>query len=132
MIEVCCAILISGSKILAVQRGPESSHAWKWEFPGGKVYPQETAEQCIVREIEEELGIGIEILAPLLSVEFDYGKGGICLKPFVCKAISGEMILTEHTALQWFLLDQWAEIDWLEADRVLILKNLEGLNKFLA
>ena len=55
MIEVCCAIILKESKILAVQRGPESSHPWKWEFPGGKVNPDETVEECIVREISEEI-----------------------------------------------------------------------------
>lgn len=132
MIEVCCAIIVNKSEILAVQRGPESHHPWKWEFPGGKVHPGETAAQCIEREIKEELGIGIEILEPLLSVEFDYGKGPIRLMPFVCKVLSGEMILTEHVAHQWFLIDQWNDIDWLEADRDLILKNLYQLKGFLS
>lgn len=132
MIEVCCAIIVKKSEMLAVQRGPESHHPWKWEFPGGKVHPGETPEQCIEREIKEELGIGIEILEPLLSVEFDYGKGPIRLMPFVCKVLSGEMILTEHVAHQWFLIDQWNDIDWLEADRDLILKNLYQLKGFLS
>lgn len=132
MIEVCCAIIINESRILAVQRGPESKHPWKWEFPGGKVHPLESPEQCIIREIEEELMIGIEILEPLLSVEFDYGKGMIRLMPFVCKVISGEMILTEHVGHQWFLLDQWNEIDWQEADRDLILTNFELLRRTLS
>lgn len=132
MIEVCCAIIVKKSEMLAVQRGPESHHPWKWEFPGGKVHPGETAAQCIEREIKEELGIGIEILEPLLSVEFDYGKGPIRLMPFVCKVLSGEMILTEHVAHQWFLIDQWNDIDWLEADRDLILKNLHQLKGFLS
>lgn len=132
MIEVCCAIIIRGEEMLAVQRGPQSSHPWKWEFPGGKVHTQETAAQCIVREIEEELMVKVEILKPLLSVEFDYGKGPIRLMPFVCKMLSEEMVLTEHVAHQWFLPDQWDHIDWLEADRDLILKNLELLKGILS
>ena len=59
MIEVSCAIIIKDSKILAVQRGPESSHPWKWEFPGGKIHPGETAAECVIREIEEELQLRI-------------------------------------------------------------------------
>jgi 8-oxo-dGTP pyrophosphatase MutT (NUDIX family) len=54
MIAVCCAIILKNSKILAVQRGVESSHPNQWEFPGGKIHANETAEQCIIREIEEE------------------------------------------------------------------------------
>lgn len=131
MIEVCCAIIVKGKEILAVQRGPQSSHPWKWEFPGGKVNFGETAVQCIEREIEEELSVRIEILKPLLSVEFDYGKGPICLKPFVCRIVSGDLILTEHVAYQWLALNHWETPDWQEADRELIRKNLQQLEKIL-
>ncbi|MDP2113643.1 MAG: NUDIX domain-containing protein [Bacteroidota bacterium] len=72
MIDVCCAFILKESKILAVQRGPESSHPWKWEFPGGKINSGETAEESIIREIEEELTIRIEVLNQLVPVEFDY------------------------------------------------------------
>lgn len=132
MIEVCCAIILKESKILAVQRGPESSHPWKWEFPGGKVSPDETVEQCIVREISEELTIGIGVLTQLAPVEFDYGSRQICLIPFVCQIISGEIILTEHVAQRWLDFDELISVDWSGADRELILKNQESLKLLLA
>jgi len=125
--EVSCAIIIKDSKILAVQRGPESSHPWKWEFPGGKIHPEETAAQCVVREIEEELMLRIEVLSQLESVEFDYGTKQIRLIPFICKITSGELILTEHVAKCWFNLDEWQTIDWSDADRELILKNQKSI-----
>jgi len=127
MIDVCCAIILNGSKILAVQRGPESSHPLKWEFPGGKIHPDETDAQCIVREIEEELTIRIEVLNFLLPIEFDYGTKQIYLIPFVCKIVSGEIILIEHIAKRWFDFDEWETIDWSEADRELIIRNQESL-----
>ena len=127
MIEVCCAIIVKGSKILAVQRGPKSSHPWKWEFPGGKTDPYESADQCIVREIEEELTITIEIINQLAAVEFDYGNQQIGLVPFLCQILSGEINLTEHIAQCWFTFDEWESLDWLEADRKLILQNKESL-----
>lgn len=123
MLEVCCAIILKDTKILAVQRGPESSHPWKWEFPGGKIDPKETAEQCIIREIEEELSIRIEVVNQLVAVEFDYSSKQIQLIPFVCKIVSGEIMLTEHMAQCWFGFDEWEMIDWSGADRTLILKN---------
>lgn len=127
MIEVSCAIIIKDSKILAVQRGPESSHPLKWEFPGGKIQLNETADQCVVREIEEELRIRIDVLSQLECVEFDYGMKQIRLIPFICKITSGELILTEHVAKYWFELDQWPNLDWSDADRELILKNQERI-----
>lgn len=113
--------------MLAVQRGPESSHPMKWEFPGGKIQENETAEHAIVREIQEELLVQIGELTPLDSIVFDYGEKQIGLIPFVCKINSGQIILTEHMAMQWFSLDEWESIDWAGADRELILKNLESL-----
>jgi len=127
MIDVCCAIILDGSKILAVQRGAASSHPLKWEFPGGKIHPDESAEQCIVREIAEELSIGIEVAKQLVPVEFDYGTKQICLIPFVCRIISGEIKLTEHVALKWLRFDELEIMDWSEADYELIAKNRADL-----
>lgn len=127
MIEVCCAIILKGSNLLAVQRGPKSNHPWKWEFPGGKINLDETAPQCIVREIVEELSVGIEIIHQFSSVEFNYGPGYICLVPFACRILRGEIMLTEHVAQRWFELKNWESIDWLEADRELIRQNYAGL-----
>lgn len=132
MIEVCCAILIQESRLLAVQRGPESNHPWKWEFPGGKMDLMETAEECIVREIEEELTVKIDLLARFQAVEFDYGNRPLCLIPFVCKISSGKIQLTEHVAMRWIDFDQVESLDWSEADRLLILKNSQQLKVLLS
>lgn len=131
MIEVCCAIILNKSKILAVQRGPESSHPWKWEFPGGKINSDETAEQCVVREISEELTIMITVLTQLVPVEFDYGSKQIRLIPFICKIISGEIILTEHVDQRWLNFDECITLEWSGADKELILKNQERLQSML-
>lgn len=131
MIEVCCAIILRESEILAVQRGPLSPHPWKWEFPGGKTDQDETTEQCIIREIEEELSIKVEVITQLASVEFDYGSNPIRLVPLVCKIIEGQIYLTEHVALRWLTPDELETLDWSAADKALILKNWERL-KLLA
>ena len=102
-----------------------------WEFPGGKINPDETSEQCIIREISEELTISIEVLSQLLPIEFDYGKKQIRLIPFVCKIISGEINLTEHVAQKWIYVEEWPTIDWSGADHELILKNQESLKLLL-
>jgi len=127
MIEVCCAIICEGSKFLAVQKGPGSSHPMKWEFPGGKIQENETPEQCIVREIKEELGIEIQILEQWNSVEFNYADKHILLIPFICLVISGQLALTEHIEIKWFEYDQWKSIDWVDADFEVISKNQELL-----
>lgn len=127
MIEVCCAIILRDKKILTVQRGPVSSHPWQWEFPGGKILEGETAEQCIIREIQEELTVTVEVVGQLKPVGFDYGSKQIWLIPFVCKICSGKILLTEHIAMRWFNFEEWEKIGWAGADRELILKNHDSL-----
>ena len=131
MLEVCCAIILCDPKILAVQRGLKSNHPLKWEFPGGKINPGETVDECIIREIEEELSVKIEIIKKLLPIEFDYQTKQIQLIPVVCRIISGEIRLTEHADKRWFSFDEWESIDWLGADRELIVRNQEILNSLL-
>jgi 8-oxo-dGTP diphosphatase len=131
MIQVCCAIIIKDSRILAAQHGADTSHPYLWEFPGGKIKPDETSEQCIIREIEEELSVKIRVLIKLDSIEYNYGFKQICLIPFACVIDTGELILKQHIALQWFDIDKWSNIDWLEADRELIIRNYESLKSFM-
>ncbi len=129
MIKVTCGIIILDAKILAVQHGPNSYLPMKWEFPGGKIKYDETAEQCVIRELQEELLIYTELLSRLDSVEFQYPGRQIELIPFVCNIISGELTLIEHIAKKWFYLDEWQSFDWAEADKKLITKNFEQLTQ---
>jgi len=127
MIEVCCAIIRRESKFLAVQKGSAGSHPLKWEFPGGKIQEDETPENCIMREIKEELGVEIQLIERWNSVTFSYSDKNILLIPFLCEITSGEIILTEHVGIKWFDYSKWHIIDWVEADTELILKNQELL-----
>ena len=131
MIDVTCALICEGDRILAVQRGMNSSHPMKWEFPGGKLQENETAQAGIVREIKEELLVEIEIKAQLDPVEFDYGNKQICLIPFVCRIVKGTVALTEHIDSCWILPDEWTQLDWAEADAVLIQNNLIRIKQVL-
>lgn len=92
-------------------------HPLKWEFPGGKIKEGESVEECIRREIREELGIGVEVERLLPSVEHTYGEHPIILIPLVCKEKEGTITLKEHKAFRWIPLDDLEQVDWLEADR---------------
>src|SRR5512140_86541 len=102
MIDVTCAIIRNEEdEVLIVQRGEESAHPLKWEFPGGKVSAGETPEECILREIKEELSMDIVIVAKLPEVEHDYGFRQIRLIPFICDTLEELPFLTEHVAYRW-------------------------------
>jgi len=132
MIKVTCAIIIHNKKILITQRGGGSDHPFKWEFPGGKVNPGESVQDCIFREIQEELEIEVEILEKMVAVEFDYGFKKIRLIPFVCSTTKSELKLNEHHDFKWIEFQKLENIDFSEADKKLIQqkKNTGILKKY--
>jgi 8-oxo-dGTP diphosphatase len=107
MIKVTCALIIQDGLILLTQRGNHPHHPFQWEFPGGKLQPGESEENCILREIREELNLEITILKKLKPVDFDYGFITIELIPFLCKIQSGIIMLSGHIAFKWI---KWNEI----------------------
>ncbi len=117
MIEVSCAIIRNDDdKVLIVQRGEKSDHPYKWEFPGGKVKPGESYEDCIVREIDEELSLEIVISRGLNSLEYDYEHKKVRLFPFICDTLMDLPKLTEHLAFKWVDPDELEDFDFSEAD----------------
>ena len=88
-IDVACAIIEKDGRVLAAQRSETMSLPLKWEFPGGKIEPGESAAACLVREIAEELAVGIVIGAALPPSNWRYPDFAITLHPFVC-ALNGE------------------------------------------
>jgi len=133
MLNVSCAFIIHHRKILVAQNSPRANQPEKWEFPGGKIKPRETAEACIIREIYEELALNISVVQQLQEVEFDYGEQTIRLIPFVCEIKGGSMQLNVHQAVKWTTFDFLPEFDLAAADRALlaISVNTEWLKKHL-
>src|SRR5512145_2699187 len=127
MIEVTCAIIRNDEgKVLVVRRGPHMGNAGKWEFPGGKIKTGETHEDCIVREIHEELGIDIVLTGSLEPVEHNYGDKFIKLYPFICDTLASKLFLTEHDAHEWLVPGKLLDVRFSEAD-VPVAKNYVSL-----
>jgi 8-oxo-dGTP diphosphatase len=116
-LEVTCAIIRNDDdEVLVVQRGENSDHPFKWEFPGGKLDKGETAEDCIIREIREELNMEIVIRGSLPPFDYDYGSKHIILLPFICDTLDDKPVLTEHISSRWITPDILKDIDFSEAD----------------
>jgi len=117
MINVTCAIIRNEeNEILVVQRGEKTDHPFKWEFPGGKLKDNETEEECIIREISEELSLDIVICKRMAVTEYDYGFKKIRLMPFVCDTLDELPFLSEHIAYKWLNSTDIKKIDLSEAD----------------
>ncbi|MCH7400557.1 (deoxy)nucleoside triphosphate pyrophosphohydrolase [Belliella kenyensis] len=116
-IKVTCAIIIHQEKILVAQRSEYMSNPLKWEFPGGKLENHESLEECIKREILEELNLKIETLTILNKNTHQIGENlKIELIPFICRYIEGELSLKEHRSAQWLRPAELDTLDWSEAD----------------
>jgi 8-oxo-dGTP diphosphatase len=88
----------------------------KWEFPGGKIEAGESPEECLRREIVEELGVHVQVGRPLVPATHHYPAFTVTLHPFVCSIESGELTLHEHVAVTWLRPEELSTPDWAEAD----------------
>ena len=122
-IQVVAALLFHEGKLYATQRGYGPWRDW-WEFPGGKIEPGESPREALVREIREELDIGIDVLTHACDVEYDYPEFHLSMQCFRCAVVSGEPKLLEHEAARWLTKEELYAVNWLPADR-LILPGIE-------
>lgn len=98
---VVAAALVAPDGSVCLQRRPlEKAHGGLWEFPGGKVEGGETPEAALIREIAEELGVGLAS-ADLVPAGFASG-GGIVILLYACRAWHGTATCLEAEALGWF------------------------------
>jgi 8-oxo-dGTP diphosphatase len=115
-IHVACAIIERDGLVLAARRSSRMSLPLKWEFPGGKIDPGESATACLQRELIEEMNLRISVGRPLAPVTHQYPDFTVTLYPFVCAISSGEITLHEHEAIAWLAPGQLHTLDWAEAD----------------
>ena len=112
-------------EIFATQRG-YGDYKDGWEIPGGKLEPGETLEQCIVREIKEELATDVKAEKILGVVDYDYPNFHLTMHCILCAIVSGDLKLLEHEAAKWVSKETLRSVDWLPADQ-LILDKMEQL-----
>jgi 8-oxo-dGTP diphosphatase len=100
-LEVSAALIFRNSKLLITQRHADAHLGGLWEFPGGKREPDETFEQCLVREIREELGVEISVGRLFEEISHTYPEKSVRLKFFICQLLSGEPQPLDCAAIKW-------------------------------
>jgi len=122
LLVAACALIDSDGRILLAQRPEGKSLAGLWEFPGGKVEPGETPEECLVRELEEELGIKTKVacLAPLTFASHSYDTFHLLMPLYVCRRYEGIPQSREGQALKWVKPMQLRDYPMPPADEPLI------------
>ena len=122
MQKVTAAVIEKDGKILIARRKGEDALGGKWEFPGGKLEPGETPEECLKRELREELGIETEVKAFLCSSRFVYRHMAVELLAYKTVYVSGEIALHEHDRIEWILPEALEDYDFSEADKPVVHK----------
>jgi 8-oxo-dGTP diphosphatase len=122
MIRVAAALIEKDGKVLIAQRNGEGSQGLKWEFPGGKIDPGETPEECLKRELKEELNLDICVGALYDTINYDYPTWTIELLVYRADIVGGELRLNVHRDVRWVPRSEIAGYDFCPADVELVEK----------
>lgn len=123
MLLVAAAALVDvDGRVLICQRPKGKQLAGLWEFPGGKVEAGETPEACLIRELEEELGIVVTgaCLAPFVFASHDYESFHLLMPLFLCRRWTGVVTAKEHEALAWVKPSRLGDYPMPPADAPLV------------
>ena len=119
-LKVLAAVIENGGRILIARRKSTDRFGGQWEFPGGKLEPGETPEQCLERELREEFGIASRIGRRLGSAKADSPEFAIRLDAYEAFHLGGEFELREHNEIRWVAPSEIAGYDLTEPDRRLL------------
>lgn len=118
---VICDSMHDKNKIFATARG-YGEFQGQWEFPGGKIEPDETPQQALIREIEEELDTKITIGELIDTIEYDYPTFHLSMDCFWAEVKEGQLVLKEAEAAKWLTKEEMDSVAWLPADVTLVDK----------
>lgn len=120
IVDVSAGLVFRDGKLLITQRQANAHLGGLWEFPGGKREPNETFEQCLVRELREELCIEVEVGHVIHSVTHSYPEKTVHLKFFRCRWTAHEPQALGCPAFAWVELGQLEDYSFPAADEQLL------------
>jgi 8-oxo-dGTP diphosphatase len=121
-IVAACALVDVDGRVLIAKRPAGKLLAGLWEFPGGKVEPGETPEACLIRELDEELGIQVThaCLAPFVFASHTYDQFHLLMPLYLCRRWDGVAVAREHEALAWVRPERMDDYPMPPADAPLV------------
>lgn len=124
-IKVSAGVLIDNGKVLITRRASKENFAGGWEFPGGKLEPGETPQECLSRELKEELDIDVAVGEFCTDVIHKYETICVNLIAYYCTMVQGEISLSVHDQYQWIKIEDLLDYDLLAADVPIAEKVME-------
>ncbi len=122
LLVAAAALIDVDGRVLICQRPEGKALAGLWEFPGGKVEPGETPEDCLIRELEEELGIAVtkSCLAPFVFASHEYESFHLLMPLYLVRRWEGRVTAREHPALAWVKPVKLTDYEMPPADAPLV------------
>jgi 8-oxo-dGTP diphosphatase len=122
VVEVAAAVISRRGRFLVTRRDPTKHLGGLWEFPGGKREPGESIEECLVRELDEELGMKVQVGPRLELVPWAYPDRRVLLHFFQCRAAAGRITPREGQPYRWLTPSELATLPTPPADATLVAR----------
>ena len=122
VIEVVAAPIWNGDRFLICQRPAHKMRGLLWEFVGGKVEPEETKEQALIRECQEELAVTISVGEVFMEVDHIYPDLNVHLTLFNAAIIEGTPQMLEHNDIRWIAVNEMPQYEFCPADEIILRK----------
>lgn len=121
-VVVTAGVVVRDGRVLVARRKPGSHLEGLWEFPGGKLEPNESPEESLAREFREELGIDIQVERILEVVFHRYPEKNVLLLFYSCRLIRGEPRLLDVAEFAWVGRKELPDLDWVPADAAFVCR----------
>tara|TARA_B100001971_G_C17841543_1_gene358845 strand:+ start:87 stop:473 length:387 start_codon:yes stop_codon:yes gene_type:complete len=120
MVTVIAGIIEKDNKILIGRRGPGEKLSGLWEFPGGKLEDGETHQECLKRELKEEMGIDVKINDLVSEYVYEYPHISYQLYFYSVNQFEGELQFHTHDKIEWVIPEQFDKYDFLPGDEPIL------------
>lgn len=118
--EVAAGILVAGDRVLISRRQERDHQGGRWEFPGGKRHVGETVEQCLRREMLEEIGLEVEVGPLWRALTHVYPDRRVSIYFHLCSSYKGEPVAIECDEIRWVLPAELTSLPFVEGDLVVL------------
>ena len=125
LVEVAVGVVRRAGRVLVTRRKTGQIMAGWWEFPGGKLESGESAASAVTRELCEEIGLEVQVVAALPTLRHDYPHAQVRLNVFLVEAAVGEPQALEVADCRWVGRAELAELDMLPGNRDLVVHLLD-------
>ena len=119
-VDVVAAVIKKNDSFLIANRSFEANSSGLWEFPGGKVEEKETFVSALIREIEEELSLKIQVGDKITSIDLKASDKHISVHYFYALILSGQIILNVHSDFKWVERNQLDSFKYIDGDRYVL------------